>query len=276
MTDKQTDIGPEAARAALAWLVEMGADEIIVEQAVDRFAAPVAAVEAPPRKPGIAPPPQASPQQRKPAKLQPTPSAARSASDCKSVEELEAALLGMEESALKRTASNLCFAGGNLAGRAMVVGDVAGREEDLEGAPFAGQNAALLDKMLSAIGLSAQAEEAAGAVSLFNLIPWRPPGNRPPTDAEVADCLPYLQRAIEIVKPDFILCLGGLAAQSLLGTTENLMMMRGKWFELSLGGRSIPLITTFPPRLLLQQRAQKRLAWRDLLSLQEKMDEAAK
>ena len=267
MTDSQTDISPEEARSALSWLIAMGADEIVVGEPVDRFATAVK-VEPPQPKAKLAMPATA------PAAAVPqAPSAIASVlpGALDTIEQLETALLAMEDCALKRTASNLCFAGGRPGGHTMVIGDVAGREEDLEGAPFAGQSAALLERMLATIGLTSTSENLSQAVSLFNLIPWRPPGQRPPTEQEVAQCLPFLLRAIELMQPKYILCFGALPAQSLLQRSDSLMVLRGKWFELGVGGRSIPLITTFSPRMLLQQRAQKRLAWRDLLSLQEMM-----
>lgn len=268
MTDVQTDMTPEEAGAALSWLIAMGADEIVSDHAVDRFATPAKSqvTEAKPKLAAAAVQAPKAPPVRLPAQGVPV-----SLAELQSIEQIEMALLALEDFALKRTASNLCFAGGALHGHTMVIGDVAGREEDVEGAVFAGQAAALLTRMLSAIGLSTTGENPRHAVSLFNLVPWRPPGQRPPTEQEVAQLLPYLMRAIEICEPRYILCFGGLSAQALLQRSESLMVLRGKWFELSVAGRGIPLITTFSPRMLLQQRAQKRLAWRDLLSLQEKM-----
>lgn len=269
MTDIQTDMSPAEARAALEWLIAMGVDEIVSESPVDRFTTPAASPAAAAKPKQQAAP--AAPVAKPAVVVAPASAEACKTAECTSIAELEAGLLAMEDCPLKRTASNLCFAGGTFTGHTMVISDVAGREEDLEGAPFAGQSAALLERMLGAIGLSSTGETAEQAVSLFNLIPWRPPGQRPPSEGEIAQCLPYLQRAIEIIQPRFILCFGNLPAQALLGRSESLMMLRGKWFELTVSGRSVPVMTTFSPRLLLQQRAQKRLAWRDLLSLQEKI-----
>ena len=148
----------------------------------------------------------------------------------------------------------------------MVIGDVPGRDEDIEGKVFAGQNLLLLEKMLGAIGLSAD------SASFFNFIPWRPPGNRTPTDAEVQLCQPYIMRAIELCQPRFILCLGGHPAQRLSGKSAGLLSLRGKWFELAIGPRKIPVLASFHPSYLLKQPGQKRLAWRDLLLLKEALD----
>lgn len=267
MSSGQTGISAEEARKALDWLVAMGADEIISETPVDRFAQSA--------KPSAATQPAPPPQKPAAVAAKPAVAAAKPASvaACASIAELEQALQALEDCALKRTASTLCFSGGMADAHVMVIGDVAGSEEDREGAVFAGQTLALLTRMLAAIGLSPAAGEPQSAVSLLNLVPWRPPGNRPPTPQEVEQLVPFTVRAVEILRPRAILCFGGLPAQALLGRTDSLMTMRGKWFELASGGRSIPLLSTFPPRMLLQQRAQKRLAWRDLLTLQDRLKE---
>jgi uracil-DNA glycosylase len=249
MQTGQNDMNAHEAQAALSWLIEMGADEIVGEAPVNRFlaAAPVV-VAAPVNK-------------VEPAR--PTPSTAEA---CNTLEDLQAALLALENFPLKKTASNLCFAGGNPQAEVMIIGDVPGRDEDIEGKVFAGQNELLLEKMLAAIGLSS------GGVSLLNLIPWRPPGNRTPTEAEIQLCQPFLLRAIELCGPKFILCLGGQSAQRLSGKSEGLLALRGKWFDLKTAKKKIPVLPSFHPSYLLKQASQKRLAWRDLLAFKEAID----
>lgn len=235
------------AQAALSWLIEMGADEIVGEEPVNRLvmAAPVVAPIA---------------------KVESARAAPSTAEACNSLEDLHAALLALANFPLKKTASNPCFAGGNFLANIMVIGDVPGRDEDIEGKVFAGQNAMLLEKMLGAIGLSS------GGVSLFNLIPWRPPGNRTPTEAEIQLCQPFLLRAIELCGPKFILCLGGQSAQRLSGKSEGLLSLRGKWFDLKTAKKKIRVLPSFHPSYLLKQASQKRLAWRDLLAFKEAID----
>ena len=235
------------AQAALSWLIEMGADEIVGEEAINRFV--------------VAPPVVAPVANAESARAAPS-----TAEACNSLEDLHATLLALENFPLKKTASNLCFAGGNFLADIMVIGDVPGRDEDIEGKVFAGQNALLLEKMLGAIGLSA------GSVSLFNLIPWRPPGNRTPTEAEIQLCQPFLLRAIELCGPKFILCLGGQTAQRLSGKSEGLLSLRGKWFDLKTAKKKIRVLPSFHPSYLLKQASQKRLAWRDLLAFKEAID----
>jgi DNA polymerase len=250
MQTKQNDMSPGAAQAALAWLIEMGADEIVGEAPVNRFAA----VVAPPVVAAAV------------SKAAPAVTAPSSADACNSLTELQAALLALEDFPLKKTASNLCFADGDPQASVMIIGDVPGRDEDIEGKVFAGQNLLLLEKMLGSIGLSV------AATSSFNFIPWRPPGNRTLTDAEIQVCQPYILRAIEICRPKFILCLGGHPAQRLSGKSDGLLSLRGKWFDLPIGPAKIPVLASFHPSYLLKQPGQKRLAWRDLLSFKEALD----
>jgi uracil-DNA glycosylase family 4 len=250
MQTKQNDMSSGDAQAALSWLIEMGADEIVGEAPVNRFAVT------------IAPPTAAVPV----VGVEPAQAAPSSADACDTLEELHEALLRLENFPLKKTASNLCFADGNPEAEVMIIGDVPGRDEDIEGKVFAGQNLVLLEKMLGAVGLSA------ATTSSFNFIPWRPPGNRTLTDAEIQICQPYIMRAIELCRPKFILCLGGHPAQRLSGKSDGLLSLRGKWFDLAVVGKKIPVLASFHPSYLLKQPGQKRLAWRDLLSFKEALD----
>jgi DNA polymerase len=253
---------PHEAAEALRWLAEMGAEEIIGEEPVNRLAAPA------PR-----PQPAAAAPQRPEAPRVPAAAAVPSqASACNSLQEIAAALEGFESCPLKKTATRLCFADGNPAARVMLVGEAPGRDEDIQGKPFVGQSGQLLDRMLAAIGLSRGADDRESAVFITNVVFWRPPGNRTPTEAETQMCLPFLLRTIELQKPDVIVCLGATPAHRLTGRSDGILKMRGKWVTATVSGRSIPLLPTLHPAYLLRQPAQKRLAWRDLLSLRQALD----
>jgi len=255
MADNQNDITPAAAAALLGWLAEMGADEIIGEAPVDRLAPP-AAREAAASLPGL----------EAPART------AHPAEGCNSLEDIVAALNGFDACPLKKTATQLCFADGNPKARVMLVGEAPGRDEDIQGKPFVGRSGQLLDRMLAAIGLWRKAEDREESVFITNVIFWRPPGNRTPTEAETTMCLPFLLRTIELQKPDFIVCLGATPAQRLTGRREGILKMRGRWIEADVSGRRIPLLPTLHPAYLLRQPNQKRLAWRDLLALRQMLD----
>jgi DNA polymerase len=262
METKYQDMTPHEAAEALRWLAEMGADEIIGEEPVNRLAAPA------PR-----PQPAAAAPQRPEAPRVPAAAAVPSqASACNSLQEIAAALEGFESCPLKKTATRLCFADGNPAARVMLVGEAPGRDEDIQGKPFVGQSGQLLDRMLAAIGLSRGADDRESAVFITNVVFWRPPGNRTPTEAETQMCLPFLLRTIELQKPDVIVCLGATPAHRLTGRSDGILKMRGKWVTATVSGRSIPLLPTLHPAYLLRQPAQKRLAWRDLLSLRQALD----
>jgi uracil-DNA glycosylase len=183
--------------------------------------------------------------------------------DIAALEDLRAALAAFEGCALKGTATQLVFADGNPQAKIMFVGEAPGRDEDIEGLPFVGRSGKLLDRMLSAIGLDRS------SVYIANIIPWRPPGNRTPTPQESQICLPFIQRQIELVDPDILVCLGGPSAQTLLGIREGITKIRGRWFSYHTGKREIRAMATFHPAFLLRSPLQKRLAWRDFLAIKK-------
>jgi uracil-DNA glycosylase len=268
------------ALALLRWLIDMGADEATGPVAVDRFAEADRMQSAPPR---MAPLPRAQsaplPPLR-PAAVPATPQLGGSAGDaialaaaCNSFADIGAALAAFDACPLKRTATNLVFIDGNPEARLLFIGEAPGREEDLTGKPFVGRSGQLLDRMLAAIGLSRSAVDPSRGVLITNLIFWRPPGNRKPTEAETLMCLPFVRRTIELARPRAIVCLGATPAQRLSGTTEGILALRGKWRQhRTQDGSSIPLLPTLHPAYLLRQPAQKRLAWRDFLTLSVSLD----
>ncbi len=168
---------------------------------------------------------------------------------------------------LKKTATQLVFADGNPAARVMLIGEAPGREEDLDGRPFVGRSGKLLDRMLAAIGLDRS------SVYIANVVPWRPPGNRTPSPLETEICRPFLARQIELVDPAVLVSLGGAAAKVLAGSTDGILKLRGKWLSYRLGDRDVPCLATLHPAYLLRQPLQKRLAWRDFLTLKRRIDE---
>jgi DNA polymerase len=196
---------------------------------------------------------------------------ARAVADaCTTLEELEAAVRGFEGCGLRRTATSTVFADGDPAGGLVVVGEAPGAEEDRLGKPFVGRSGQLLDRMLAAIGIDRR-----GAY-IMNTLYWRPPGNRPPTDDEVASCLPFVQRQIVLARPRVVLLCGNAPLKTLLGQT-GITRLRGRWFELPLEGvrQSLPALPTFHPSYLLRTPAEKQKSWRDLLAAKSKLEETA-
>ncbi len=190
---------------------------------------------------------------------------------------LRAALTAFEGCSLKNTATNLVFGTGRTPADVMLIGEAPGRDEDREGLPFVGVSGRLLDVMLGHVGLSREEN-----VYITNILPWRPPGNRQPTDAEIAACLPFLAQHIALVAPRVLVFLGGTAAKTLLGRSEGITRLRGHWYEYAsptlekAGLAPIPAMATLHPAYLLRQPAQKRAAWKDLLSVRQRLDTLTK
>lgn len=260
-----------AARQSLAWLLDMGADEVIAESASNLLVAEERKLASKAQPTQRAQP--ASRLEQSDGLVRPSSSdpligdAVAIAGTCSSLAELAAALRRFDACPLQRTATNLVFADGNQQARVMFIGEAPGREEDEQGRPFVGRSGQLLDRMLAAIGLSRHSAEPASSAYITNVIYWRPPGNRKPTEAETLMCMPFVLRTIELARPEFIVCLGSTPTQRLLGLTDGILKTRGAWREF----RGTPVLPTLHPAYLLRQPAQKRLAWRDLLSLKRKL-----
>lgn len=274
-------------KALLDWYMAAGVDETIAEQPVDRFAAAATAPEASsagntgvvreaqtPLAPagGTAPAvPRPAP---KPPQLQSRDAAVQTAQDiaagCATLDDLRAAFEAFDGCPLKETAMSFVFADGNPDARLMFIGEAPGAEEDRQGLPFVGPAGRLLDKMLAAIQLDRT------QAYITNILPWRPPGNRNPTDAEIAACLPFLERHIALAKPDLLVFVGGTAAKTLLRRTEGIMRLRGKWMTYEpTSGDAVPARALLHPAYLLRQPAQKRETWNDLLDIRSRLDAPA-
>jgi len=259
---------------ALAWQIELGASEAIGDLQLDRFAETAAAVTtaAAPAAPRV--PDRAA---KAAADARPGPAAAGEgetpraiAAAAQTLDELAAVLRGFEGSSLKKGARSFVFSDGVPGARVMVIGEAPGGEEDRVGKPFVGRAGQLLDRMLAAIGLSRTAPAPKEAAYITNILPWRPPGNRTPSEAEAALFMPFVERHIDLAKPDFLFSLGNTPTKALLDTTTGIKRMRGRWVRHPATG--LPLLPSFHPAYLLRQPADKRLAWRDLLSLRAALD----
>jgi uracil-DNA glycosylase len=260
----------DPARLLLRWYVEMGADEAIAEAPWNRLAPPPPAPVRgpPPAAPrAVAAVPPALPESLAEA----AQSARRLAEGADTVEALAALVAAFDDCPLKRTATNTVFADGNPRAPVMIIGEAPGAEEDRLGRPFVGRSGQLLDRMLAAIGLDR------GGVLITNVIYWRPPGNRTPTAAEIAACLPFVLRHVALVGPQVLLLCGATAAGALLPVREGITRLRGRWFELAVPGldRPVPVLPTYHPSFLLRAPERKREAWRDLLALQARLAEAS-
>lgn len=250
-----------AARAALEWQLEMGVTEAISETPINRFEQ-----VAPPPKAGVAPsaaapvtPVSAAPQTDPVAESE---TAARAVQDLAG---LQAAMANYPHCELRKGARNLVFCDGVPGARVMIVGEAPGRDEDRIGKPFVGRAGQLLDRMLDAIDLGRD-RDISEAVYITNVLPWRPPQNRDPKPDEIAMMLPFLKRHIALAKPEFLVVMGNISCQALLGK-RGITRLRGNWAE----AVGLPVLPMFHPAYLLRNPAAKREAWADLLDLKARL-----
>ncbi|MDR1375246.1 MAG: uracil-DNA glycosylase [Holosporaceae bacterium] len=172
--------------------------------------------------------------------------------------ELKESMMAVDIS-LKKCARNMVFGSGNEHAKVLLLGEAPGEEEDKQGIPFVGQSGQLLNTILAAVGFDRT------MVYITNILPWRPPGNRTPTNQEIEVFRPYVLKHISLINPKVVVCLGGTATKSLLQTTQGIMQLRGKWT--SVEGISAKILPTFHPAFLLRSPSQKKDAWHDFLEM---------
>ena len=165
---------------------------------------------------------------------------------------------------LKKNAKNLVFSDGNINSKIMIIGEGPGANEDIEGKPFVGRAGKLLDKMLAAIQLDRK------KVYITNVVNYRPPKNRKPTEDEIERYFPFLASHIEIINPKILLLLGSTALNALIGNEIVISKARGKWIQKKIGQIDTWVIASFHPAFLMRQPEQKKLAWIDLKMIREK------
>ncbi|MEZ5758757.1 MAG: uracil-DNA glycosylase [Emcibacteraceae bacterium] len=189
------------------------------------------------------------------------------AADAMTLDELRQAILDFDGCSLKNTASNTVFCDGNSQSNIMLIGEAPGADEDRIGKPFVGQAGQLLDRMFAAINMTREDD-----FYITNMLPWRPPGNRKPTDGECAMCLPFVRRHIELFNPKMIILIGGTSASALLNVQTGITKLRGKWVDYKIGDQMIPMMPIFHPAYLLRQPQFKKQAWHDLLQIKERLE----
>ncbi len=187
-----------------------------------------------------------------------------SADKADNLERLKKSISDIKNCNLKKNAKNMVFSDGNPKSKIMLIGEAPGANEDEEGLPFVGRAGALLDKMLASISLDRK------KVYISNIINYRPPDNRRPTDEEVKRYLPFITKHIEIINPKILVLLGSTAMNALIGNEIVISKMRGKWIEKNFGNCKTSVIITFHPAFLMRQPAQKKMAWIDLKMIRDK------
>lgn len=256
-----------AAHAALQWYLDNGVDEAVLDEPSNRMA------PSPPADPEFSLESVPTAERKNIGVLLGTNDArleaVKLAQAAQSLEELKTAIAAFDGVALKNTATNLVFADGNPKAKVMLVGEAPGADEDRLGLPFVGVSGQLLDKILASIDLTRKE-----SVYISNILNWRPPGNRTPAPGEIDVSLPFIERHIQLVKPDILILCGGVAAKALLGRSEGITRLRKTWHnyipqtpELRENAPDIKAIATFHPSYLLRTPAHKREAWTDMLML---------
>jgi DNA polymerase len=251
-------------RALLEWQVELGATDAILDAPVDRYA--LEAAKPAPKPVAVETSKAAPPVHVKPAEVDTIGIARTAAAIASDLTALSAAMQAFEHCELKRGARSFVFSDGNPAARVMIIGDAPDRDEDRAGKPFVGQVGQLLDRMLAAIGMGRAYEDAAKSVYIANALPWRPSPNSAQTSTDIAMMLPFLERHIALADPEFIVLMGNMPCQALLGRT-GASRLRGNWAEV-LGKPALPM---FHPEYLLRNPVAKREAWADLLALKARL-----
>ena len=262
MTRDLTDL---EALDALAWQIELGADEAMSEEPINRLEAPPE-----PKTTGKVEPAAETPAETFKERSENGPDdagAARIAAACANLVQLQEALRAFDGCSLKKGARNTVFCDGNPEARVMIIGEAPSREEDQSGTPFVGRSGRLLDKMLAAIDLARDAETPQKAVYITNVMPWRPPQNRDPSPEEILMMRAFLMRHIELKSPEFIVTMGNSATKTVLDVTTGIARMRGTWSDHT----SIPVLPMFHPDALLRDPSKKKEAWADLLSLKARL-----
>ncbi len=182
----------------------------------------------------------------------------------KKLEKLKKSISNIKNCELKKSATNIVFADGNPKAKIMLIGEGPGSNEDQEGIPFVGRAGALLDKMLASVNLDRK------NVYITNVVNYRPPENRRPTEEEINKYLPYLKKHIEIINPKILVLLGSTALNALIGNEVVISKARGQWIEKQFGECRTSVIVTFHPAFLMRQPAQKKMAWIDLKMIRDR------
>ena len=248
--------------AMLAWQVEMGADEALMDKpsrhpqdrlSLHDITGSGRAISGPIDNAAL-------------ASIQPRTSQPVALDHINNLSDLATALGQLDSCPLKYTASNMCFSDGNEGARLMIIGEAPGRDEDQLGVPFVGAVGQFLDRMLASIGLDRS------GVYLTNFLPWRPPGNRSATAEEIEMLLPFLHRHIQLANPELVVVLGGTPAKTILQRDNDILKLRGRWQDIDFGdGVMRPTMASLHPAYLMRSPGQKRLAFDDWFGLYQRL-----
>lgn len=272
-----------AAKAALQFYAEHGVDVAVNDDVIDKTA--LKDIITQPEAPTLQSADDQTSFAKQAAEAPPImlgkadshPKAIELAKSAQTLEELKEAIAEFDGISLKKTATNMVFCDGNPDAKVMLIGEAPGADEDRQGKPFVGISGQLLDKIFACIGIERTEEDPLKSIYISNIINWRPPGNRTPAPAEIEVSLPFIERHIQLIKPELIILCGGVAAKSLLGSGDSISRLRKTWHDytpqnadIAENIKPIPAIATYHPAYLLRTPAQKKAVWADMLMLNEK------
>lgn len=259
---------------ALQWYLDHGVDEALGDDPVERTKMP--------ERPKAAEEVQAVPASAPVNMNTPSQADLRGAAESKkqalelvqgvnTLDELKVVIEKFDGLAIKKTATNMVFADGNPKANVMLVGEAPGADEDRQGKPFVGASGQLLDVILSHIGLDRGAEVPEESIYISNIVNWRPPGNRTPTQAEMDISSVFIQKHIALIQPKILILCGGIAGKTLLKSNDSISKLRGQWHDYDCGGQMIPTIATYHPAYLLRTPAQKGKVWQDMIYCKQRL-----
>ncbi|MEN0000514.1 MAG: uracil-DNA glycosylase family protein [Pseudomonadota bacterium] len=254
--------------ALLRFHHDAGADEVLTDTPVNRFAQ--SAPQAKPTQKRETPSPAPVPSQ--PAKPAVIPDqnvvadATTIARQAKNLDELRASIEAFDGCNLKNTARNLAFEGGNRAADIMIVAGAPSRDDDTSGMALSGADGVLLTNMFNAIGVDLKQDTYQGLC-----VPWAPPGGGPPTPLHLRTMRPFIERQIELKTPSVLVVLGNVAAQHLLDPKQTILKLRGQWFDFRAGDLATKAFAMHEPAYLRQHASAKRTTWHDLLALKKQL-----
>jgi uracil-DNA glycosylase family 4 len=243
-----------------------------VQRMAPAAAAPVTPPQPKPIAPqkiaAVAPAPASSPKvEQEPATMREVPSPGAKTVGFASLR--QRAMACVKCSSLAASRKNVVFGVGSLDAELMFVGEAPGADEDLQGEPFVGKAGQLLTKIIQTMGLTREQVYIANILKCRPDTPGQTAGNRKPTPQEMETCIPYLHDQIDLIRPKVLVGLGGTAMEGLLGKSEGIMRLRGKWQTY----RGIPLMPTYHPAYVLRKQSpvEKRQVWEDMLQVMEKL-----
>ena len=268
----------------LKWHIDFGADEAICEQPINRFETPTTQIENTSTKKiyelSTVKHTQVGSEPNRYFKDNPDMDSenldsnkainqARTLADkAQNLDDLREAIYKFDHCEFREDATNLVFSDGNPLARVMIIGEAPGRDEDLAGKPFVGKSGKLLDNMFGEINLQRTQTIPEKALYITNVVNWRPPGNRQPTESEIGAFRPFVLKHIKLIDPLILVLAGNPACFAILGKM-GITGFHGKWHMHD----TIPVMPTFHPAYLLRYQSIKQQAWPDLLMIKSKLRE---